>query len=447
MLTKCKFFKGYLLTVYFYLRVMPGRKSYRVIIVVAVFALTGLLAVQVYWFVTTYRVQEQQFDNQVNIALRDVSDKLLKLSSNGTGRLNPIVQTASNVFHVDLNSPIDYQALDSLLKLTFAEHNVLVPFEVAIYDDQLTTLLLGNFYSHGVSSKPNPTCLEREPVKANMDLIVTFPSKTRDIIGSIRIWTFSAVTFAGILVLFAFMIIDLSRQKKLAEMKADFINNMTHEFQTPLTNISLAAEILSHATNQMDQTKIKQYAHIIHNENHRLKHHVEQVLQTALLDNREFELKKETVNMNTLLEEVTHNFQVRIQKRQGSIITDLKAHSPNIIADYFHLTNVMYSLLDNADKYSLENLAITISTKNEGNNVLVSIADMGVGIRKDVQRYIFDKFYRAPSGNVHNIKGFGLGLTYVQKIVQAHQGTVSVTSAIDKGSVFSLYFPSCSCTR
>jgi len=246
-----------------------------------------------------------------------------------------------------------------------------------------------------------------------------------------------------ILVLFGFMIIDLSKQKRLAEVKADFINNMTHELQTPIANISIASEVLRRGPTTISEEKAAHYAGIIYEESQRLKFQVEQVLQTAMMEKGEIEWQKSEVNLNSIIEDVVRIFQIRIQSRQGQIKSRLDALQPLIFGDRLHLANILYSLLDNADKYSLTAPEITVSTRNTDNGILVAVADKGIGISKDVQQYIFDKFYRATSGNVHDVKGFGLGLTYVREVVKAHQGKVSVSSEENHGSVFELYFQNC----
>lgn len=423
---------------------MNKRKVYRSIIIVALIALTGLLVIQVYWFANAYSLQEKQFSEKVNLALRSLTDQLLRMENDSISRIVTIDQTATNSYHVDFNRNLSYPVLDSLVKKIFLKHGLLFPFELTVYEDVTNKVTFGNFYEDGIMSAGKATCLSRiPPEKVAMDLVVAFPDKKTDIVGGMGIWIFSAFTFLLILILFGIMIIDLSKQKKLAEAKADFINNMTHELQTPISNISIASEVLRKAAGTISEQKASHYAEIIYSENQRLKLHLEQVLQTAMLEKGEIQLKKSEVNLNSVLEEVVQNFQMRIHSRKGQIESRLNAIRPFVFGDVFHLTNIFYSLLDNADKYSPECPHITITTFNTNNGILVAIADQGIGIKKDVQRFIFDKFYRAPAGNVHDVKGFGLGLTYVNEIVKAHEGTVNVSSEWDKGSQFELYFQNC----
>ena len=420
---------------------MKKGRSYRFIIVIALIALAGLLTVQINWFVRAYRLQSTQFDEKVNLALRSTTDQLLKMDADSTTRINPVIHKSSNSYHVDINHYIAYTTLDSLIRKTFKEYNLVTPFELTVYENMSNTIAFGNFYKDGVYSDAEATCLSRElPKKTAMDFSVTFPDKQITVVGSLGVWIFSAFTFMLILALFGFMIIDLSKHKKLAEVKADFVNNMTHELQTPISNISIASEVLRKGSTNISGEKAAHYADIIYQESQRLKFQVEQVLQTAMMEKGEIEWQKSEVNLNSIIEEVVRIFQVRIQNRQGQIRSSLNAMQPLILGDRLHLANILYSLLDNADKYSLSAPEITVSTRNADNGILVAVADKGIGISKEVQQYIFDKFYRATSGNVHDVKGFGLGLTYVREVVKAHQGKVSVSSEEHRGSVFELYF-------
>jgi two-component system phosphate regulon sensor histidine kinase PhoR len=423
---------------------MKKGKGYRVIIVIALFALGGLLVVQINWFVRAYGIQARQFDSKINLVLRSISDQLLKMDDDSTSRVKPVIHATSNSYYVDFNRYIVYSSLDSLIRKTFREHDVLLPIELTVYEDMSNTVTFGNFYKEGVSSQGEATCLSRDlPKKTAMDFSITIPDKHMSVIGDLGVWIFSAVAFTLVLVLFGVMIIGLSRDKKLAEVKADFINNMTHELQTPISNISIASEVLRKGSAGLSEEKAVHYADIIYKESQRLRFQVEQVLQTAMMEKGEIEWRKTEVNLNSVIEEVIKIFQVRIQTRQGQIMSKLDALQPQVFGDHLHLANIFYSLLDNADKYSPSTPQITVSTRNADNGILVAIADNGIGINKDVQQYIFDKFYRATSGNVHDVKGFGLGLTYVREVMKAHQGRVSVSSEENRGSVFELYFQNC----
>jgi two-component system phosphate regulon sensor histidine kinase PhoR len=402
-------------------------------------ALAGLLAMQVYWFVHAYRIQEDEFDKRVNLALRNVADRLLLLQNDSVARISPVQQTASNIYFVELNRTLSYDILDSLLRSAFIKHEVYASFELAVYEHKSNALLFGNFYRQGALSNTKVTCLGREPVTARMDFFITFPDKHTDIVGAMKFWIILCGIFLFILAVFVYMVMDLSRQKKLAEIKADFINNMTHELQTPIANIGMASEVLRTIT-PTDRKKAMRYADIIHEENKRLKFHVEQVLQTAQLAEGKVNLDKKEINIHELINTVLATFELRLQSRQGKIVKRFEASPASVTGDPVHLANVLYNLLDNAEKYSPVTPEITITTQNHECGVVLSVSDKGMGIKRDIQKYIFDRFFRAPTGNRHDIKGFGLGLTYVQSIMHAHNGRITVSSEENKGSRFDLVF-------
>jgi two-component system phosphate regulon sensor histidine kinase PhoR len=216
---------------------------------------------------------------------------------------------------------------------------------------------------------------------------------------------------------------------------------MTHEFKTPISTISLATQVLQDDSVKKDTSKISRYLHVIQDENRRLGTHVEKVLQMALLDKGEVKLRFETVNVHEIIEQVLQNLSIQIEQKEGVIDLELNAENPEIQADELHLTNILYNLVDNANKYSPENPVIKIATENTPEGLKISVSDNGIGMEKDQINKIFDKFYRISTGNLHDVKGFGLGLSYVKKMAEAHQAKIALSTKLGEGSCFELVFP------
>jgi two-component system, OmpR family, phosphate regulon sensor histidine kinase PhoR len=233
----------------------------------------------------------------------------------------------------------------------------------------------------------------------------------------------------------------IMKQKKLAVIKNDFINNMTHEFKTPISTISLAVQVLKDDAIKKDENRLNRYIGIIQDENRRLGTQVEKVLQMALLDRGEVKLKLGMVNIHETIEQVLNNISVQIEQKDGIVNLELDADNPEIEVDEVHLTNIIYNLIDNANKYSPEKPEITIRTENVDNGLKISVLDKGIGMSKEQLSRIFEKFYRVPTGNLHDVKGFGLGLSYVKKMVESHNGSINVESKLGEGTVFEVVLP------
>jgi two-component system phosphate regulon sensor histidine kinase PhoR len=273
-------------------------------------------------------------------------------------------------------------------------------------------------------------------------LSVHFPNQKNYLLKTM--WVMLSVSVIVIFILvfaFYFSIATISKQKKLSAIKNDFISNMTHEFKTPISTISLAAEMLSDQSIAKTPEKQERFVKMIREENKRLSILVESILQTSILDKGEFKLKPTNIDVHEIISQAIQNTQLLIDQRNGRITKQLLADNCIIYADKVHLTNIVFNLIDNAVKYTKEQPEIVISTKNTKNGIEISVKDNGIGISKDNQRKIFDKFYRVPTGNVHNVKGFGLGLSYVQAVVQKHNGTIHVESELGKGSIFIIEMP------
>lgn len=273
-------------------------------------------------------------------------------------------------------------------------------------------------------------------------LKIFFPNKRRWLWGSVWPLLVSSIVFMGlILFCFSYVIYVIFRQKKVSEMKTDFINNMTHEFKTPIATISLATDSITSPMVLSDEDKVKRFAGIIKQENKRMLSQVEKVLQMALIDKKDFKLKVSDVDINQVIVQATENLLLQVQKRGGDIKMDLNADPAIIEGDVTHISNMVHNLLDNANKYSPDAPDILISTMNRPNGIEVAVRDQGIGLSNEAKKQIFDKFYRVHTGNLHDVKGFGLGLSYVKAMITAHKGSIDVESELGKGSTFKLFFP------
>lgn len=273
-------------------------------------------------------------------------------------------------------------------------------------------------------------------------LMIHFPARTSFVWRSLWLNFLGSIFFTAIIMFsFAYTIHVIFQQKKLSEMKTDFINNMTHEFKTPIATISLAADSINSPLIAGKPDKVQRFANIIKQENKRMNSQVEKVLQMALLDKRDFSLKLTDVNLHDVVNSAVENIGLQVEKKDGTAKAELLAANPFVEGDVTHVSNIVNNLLDNANKYSPNNPEITVHTRNVPNGVEVAITDKGIGMSKEQRKHIFDKFYRVHTGNLHDVKGFGLGLSYVKAMVTAHKGQIEVKSELGKGSSFILFFP------
>ncbi len=281
-----------------------------------------------------------------------------------------------------------------------------------------------------------------EPVGPFESLIIVIPNVRLYLLNSLKWIILGAILFI-VVVLAAFFITirSLLNQRKVNEIKNDFINNMTHELKTPLATISLAVDALKTEKVQSDPTSVAYFSNIIKEENVRMNKHVEIILETGQLENKDLELTKQPVNVHDLIQAVVDSYKLQLEEKPSNIHMQLDATAPEIIADEEHLLHVLSNLLDNAIKYSKETIDILVSTINVNNKIIITIEDNGIGMTSETTKHIFEKFYRAHSGNIHNVKGFGLGMSYVKRIVALHKGQIRVQSELDHGTTIVIILP------
>jgi len=345
-----------------------------------------------------------------------------------------------------LSERIEKDKLEQILKNSFSDKDISLPFEFAVqssHNDTLHYPLESEGFTNKFQGTHYRTSLFPNDVFQKPEfLLVYFPDKQSHVLKSLSLVMIGSVFFTLIIILSSGLsIYVMIRQKKVSDIKTDFINNMTHEFKTPIATISIAADSINNPRVLHEPDTIRDFTRIIKEENNRMNSRVEQVLQMALLDNKDFRLKKVTVDMHYLIEKAVSNFRLQIEKRNGTIILDLSAGNAMAEVDEDHMRNVLMNLLDNANKYSGVIPEIKVFSFNRSGRFYFGVEDKGIGMNQETQRKIFDKFFRITTGNIHNIKGFGLGLSYVKAIVLAHQGSIQVTSEPGKGSRFEINLP------
>jgi two-component system phosphate regulon sensor histidine kinase PhoR len=353
-------------------------------------------------------------------------------------------QMINEIYQWEKTLELDNKEIDYTLSQTLAYTGIQTPYEYAIIKNGIVQD--GTFKKSQkndfLKSKYMVRLFPDNIIRQDLILSVIFPEQTNYVLGSM-VWILggSMIFSLFILATFALSLYFLIRQKKISEMKSDFINNMTHEFKTPIATISLAADTITNSRVINDENSIRHFIGMIKKENSRMNKKVEAILQIASLDKKEIEFRYENTSIHTIIEHVLETIEIQVHQRNGKINLNLNAENPFIYGDTEHLTNLVNNLLDNAIKYSPDLLEITISTKNSEKGIFLSVEDKGIGMTKAVQSKIFERFYRQSSGNVHDVKGFGLGLNYARSIIEAHKGSITVFSEPGKGSRFEIFLP------
>ena len=421
-----------------------SRLTLRIVVVLAGLSIAGITFTQIYWVRKAFDLRENQFYRDVNTSLRNVASQIFEINQTPSSANNPVTQVSTNYFVVSVNSPLNATLLEFLLTTEFEKRNITAEFEYGVYDCIDRCMVGGNTVTPGNNRLVSTG--EELPVWKNGTYDgyyfgVHFPAIETDIISQMGIWGFSSIVNLLVIFFFVYTLFVILKQRRLSEVQRDFINNMTHEFKTPIATIAISADVLKDPNVSNHPERLLNYATIIQNENNRLRQHVERVLQMARLDKEDVALKRETVSIHEIIEDSVGNTSLALNAVSGKVELHLSAGNHQVSGDRLHLTNVFFNLIDNAIKYSKSHPAIHISTRNANGHIVIDVEDNGIGISADHQRKVFHKFYRVPTGNVHDVKGFGIGLNYVKLIVTAHKGKISLVSEPGKGSIFTLSIP------
>lgn len=339
---------------------------------------------------------------------------------------------------------IPQEVLDTIIRNEFCKHGIKAKLEYKLITERDSIVYYSQDFKGGLPEALSAQLFPNDFFSKKYFLHIYFPNQKTYVMSSLG--TMTASTFALTLIIifsFSFTLFVIFRQKKLSEIKSDFVSNMTHELKTPISTISLAAQMLGDESIPLENKRTGHLSNVISEESRRLGLQVEKVLQMAIFEKTKLKLKLKEFDFHSLVDKISESFNIQLQSNYGTLIKNLQAENSIIFADEIHIANVINNLLDNALKYrsNNNNLEIQFSTKNRGNGIYFSVSDNGIGISKDNQKRIFDQFYRVPTGNIHNVKGFGLGLCYVKKIIDEHHGRIWIDSKPEKGSTFNIFLP------
>ncbi len=434
------------------------KKTFPIITILITISLLGLIFFQVLWLSSVKNYREQRLKDNVTHAVGAAGFRLMEENKAlPFPKKNDLLFTDKLQFDFRRHSVMqrfNKDEIRNIVKESLINEGLKnVPFEFAVTDnniagDQISTENFAKYYADTVNNVSQTFFLQAESgtdmenLSPQEFLVVIVPHQNAIILKELTWFIVGAVIFSLIIITAFFLTLrTLFVQKKLGEIKSDFINNMTHEFKTPLATISLAVDALKNEKVVGDKEKTDYFTGVIKEENKRMNKQVESILQAALLDRQEVQLDLKKQSAHELINNAVKNITLPLNEKGGDLVIQLDAANDMVMANEVHFTNFINNLLDNALKYSKEKPQIKLSTSNINNQLRIKIEDNGIGMNKETLSRIFEKFYRAHTGNVHNVKGFGLGLSYVKTMVDAHKGSIKAESTLGKGSTFTIQFP------
>lgn len=413
-------------------------KKLNLIIVLGLVATIGILIAQLLWTKEAFNLEEKKFSQKVHIALLEVVKKLYEGTSSELPTENPIKKVANDYYIVNVENDFQPDILEYYLKTEFTKFNISTDFEYAMYNCQSDEMVYGNYISF--SDKTPAKKSVHFPKHKNLVyyFAIRFPNETSYLFSSLRFWFVLSFALIIILLVYVYSIYTIIQQKKYSELQRDFINNMTHEFKTPLSSILLASSYLNKQPEIKKDEKLEKYTEIIISQSKKLNSHIEQILNIAKSDITPMEMFKTTVDVVPIIKDVYKNMQLKHPNLEVKINADSEV---SIYGDEFHFTNIIYNLFDNSIKYCDGNPTITINIKQTAGQIKIDFIDNGIGVATKDLNFIFDKFYRIPSTKSNEVNGFGLGLYYVKKICAQHNWKIFATNNVDKGITISILIP------
>jgi len=422
------------------------KKIFPLIVVLITLSVAGILLIQMLWINNALKLKHEQFQREVEKSLKDAAEAIQDqfLSKQPTTYLDKKSQQYFLENNFTTQGFFSRDELHGIIENALRQNNIKQTFEYCVLNIFKNPVFSSDGFPFQDILNAYPIALNSDPNAMNQEVLFLSIHEDKNVIIREMSWMIIfSIVFTSIIVLaFAVTVRTLFNQKKLSEIKSDFINNMTHELKTPLATISLAIDALTNEKVIHDADKIKIYSSMIKEENKRMNKQVEKILQAARLEKEEIKLSVQQLDAHQVINKVADNMLLQIQEKNGMLTLNLTATNPIIEADEVHISNIIFNLLDNAIKYSSNAPHIEVQTLNTGNGMLsIKVKDDGIGMDKETQSRIFEKFYRAHTGNLHNVKGFGLGLSYVKAIVDAHNGKIKVESTPGKGSTFTVILP------
>lgn len=418
-----------------------SNKSIKQLLILGALAVAGVIFIQAYWVVNTWYLKDEGFDSSVRIALRKTAESIANFNKSNLPKKNLIQRRSSNTYAVNINDEIDAQVLEDYLIQNFENYSLEADFEYGIYDCGSEEMLYGNYCDIGSRNQDESTNAKLPKFQElEYYFVVRFPSRVGYILSNMKqaVW-FSCIALLAI-AFFVFTITLILRQRRYSEMQKDFINNMTHEFKTPISSVKLAANGLGSNPKISSDERLSKYVEIIEEQSTRLNKQVEKLLNIAALEKRSLDFQEEKINLNDLFTDIVRDMEMRLRQderiKNGKIKFIEKSEDIKIVSDRTHITNVVYSLIDNAVKYSGDDVDIKLVLDKNG----FEVHDKGKGIKDEHLKHIFKKFYRIPTGNIHNVKGFGLGLYYVKTIASKFNWKIEIESEENKGTIFKINF-------
>jgi len=435
------------------------KRIFPIITVLTLLSLLGLIFFQFLWLNSAIAVRDKQLRDNIIRSLADAAERLMQDQSSITfpkknDNVFPTDKMQLEFYRPSILQRFNKDEIRDIIRQALTKNFLKdIPFEFAVTQNSITgdEAQSENFYKYYADSSNNiqHVILLQPSSGSNLEnlikdefLVIIVPNQRTIVLKEITWFIIGAILFSIIITTAFFITIrSLLKQKKLSEIKSDFINNMTHEFKTPLATISLAVDALKNEKVTGDKEKTNYFTAVIKEENKRMNKQVETILQAALLDKQEIQLNLKKLSAHALIKSAINNIVLPVEEKGGTLQVLLEAKNDIILADEVHFINFVNNLLDNAVKYSKENPVIILTTSNASNNLKIKIEDNGIGMNKETLNRIFEKFYRAHTGNIHNVKGFGLGLNYVKTMIKAHRGTIKTESTLGKGSCFAVTIP------